>query len=72
MITVIKRETVCVKTPAGDKRHKLKIPLRFAERDIYMDGLVSTGIQFPPQYYKEFFPIQKNLQTILFTSLKKM
>jgi hypothetical protein len=42
-----------------------KIPLK---RD-FIYGWVSKygNTKFPPQYYKEFFPIQKKMQTILFT-----
>jgi hypothetical protein len=42
-----------------------KIPLK---RD-FIYGWVSKygNTKIPPQYYKEFFPIQKKMQTILFT-----
>jgi len=49
---------------------KLKIPLRFAERDIYMDGLVSTGNKFPNTILKRIFMNKKIFQEYFINILK--
>lgn len=54
------------------ERLKVKIPLRLAERDIYMDGLVSTGNKFPDTILKRIFMNKKNIPKYFINILKQV
>ena len=50
---------------------KVKIPLRLAERDIYIDGLVSTGNKFPIAILKIIFFNKKIFPKYFINILKR-